>query len=68
MNTEWIKVYSSNDFYKSELVRQVLVDHEIEAVLLDKQGYPYKVFGYVEVHVSPANAEKALEIINTNEL
>lgn len=64
----WVKIYTSTDFFKSELVRQVLVDNEINAVIIDKQGSPYKVLGYVEVYVQEANEEKALQIITTNEL
>ncbi|WP_207536339.1 putative signal transducing protein [Desertivirga arenae] len=67
MRNDWIKIYTSNDFYKSELVRQILVEHEIEAVLLDKQGFPYKI-GEVEIYVHPNNFQEALEIIIKNEL
>ena len=64
---DWVKIYTSNDFFKSELVRQVLVDHEIEAILLNKQGYPYNI-GEVEVHIHQSEFQKALEIIISNEL
>ncbi|WP_407426944.1 putative signal transducing protein [Arcticibacter sp.] len=63
----WVKIYSSFDFFKSEIVRQVLIDHEIEAVILDKQGFPYKL-GDVEVYIHEANFQKAIEIIISNEL
>ena len=67
MEAGWIKIYTSADFFKSELVRQVLVDHEIESILLDKQGFPYR-FGEVEVYIHEGNFQKALEIIIKNEL
>jgi hypothetical protein len=67
MNNEWIKIYTSNQFFKSELVKQVLIDHEIEAVIMNKQDSAYK-FGYVEVHVHESNSQKALAIITENEL
>lgn len=63
----WIKIYSSQDFFKAELVRQVLIDHDIEAVLLDKKGYPYNI-GEVEVHIPQNHFQKSLEIIIRNEL
>jgi len=67
MTKGWVKIYSSFDFFKSEIVRQVLIDHEIEAVILDKQGFPYKL-GDVEVYIHEANFQKAIEIIISNEL
>lgn len=67
MNKEWVKIYTSNQFFKSEIVKQVLIDHEIEAVLLNKQDSSYK-FGEVEVHIQQADFNKALEIILQNDL
>lgn len=67
MTKGWVKIYSSFDFFKSEIVRQVLIDHEVEAVILDKQGFPYKL-GDVEVYIHEANFQKAIEIIISNEL
>jgi hypothetical protein len=63
----WVKIYTSHDFFKSELVRQVLNDHELAAILIDKQGFPYRI-GEVEVYIHPHNFEQALEIIVKNEL
>ena len=44
-----------------------MVDHEIEAVLLNKQGFPYQI-GEVEVHINYKDFREALEIIIKNEL
>ncbi|WP_423147600.1 hypothetical protein [Rubrolithibacter danxiaensis] len=67
MENDWVKIYSSNDFFKSELVRQVLVDNQIEAVLVNKQGFPYNI-GDVEVYIHHTDFNKAIEIIIRNEL
>ncbi|MHB1177621.1 MAG: putative signal transducing protein [Daejeonella sp.] len=67
MEAGWIKIYTSSDFFKSELVRQVLTDHEIDAILLNKQGFPYRL-GEVEVYIHEDHFQKALEIIIKNEL
>ena len=67
MEAGWVKVYTSADFLKSELVRQVLIDHEIDAILINKQGFPYRI-GEAEVYIYEGNAQKALEIITENEL
>lgn len=67
MEAGWVKIYTSEDFFKSELVRQVLVDHDIESIILNKQGFPYRL-GEVEVYIHEDNFQKALEIIIKNEL
>ncbi len=67
MNDSWVKIFTSSDFFKSEMVRQVLIDNEIDAVILNKQGYPYNI-GQVEVYVSPDQFQPALELIVKNDL
>lgn len=67
MSDSWVKIYTSQQFMKSEIVRQVLIENEIDAVLMNKQDSSYK-FGYVEVYIHPSNFEKAIEIIIQNEL
>ena len=67
METGWVKIYTSADFFKSELVRQVLTDHEIEEIIINKQGFPYRI-GEVEVYIHEDDFQKALEIIIKNEL
>ncbi|WP_454490903.1 hypothetical protein [Arcticibacter tournemirensis] len=67
MDSEWVKVYTSHDYFKSEIVRQVLSEHEVDAVVLDKQGFPYRI-GEVEVYVHQSNFNRAIEIIISSEL
>lgn len=67
MESGWVKIYTSHDFHKTEIVRQILVEYEIEAVLMDKQGFPYR-FGEVEVYIHHQDFDKAIEIIIKNEL
>jgi len=67
MEAGWVKIYTSADFFKSELVRQVLIDQEMEAIIINKQGFPYRI-GEVEVYIHEDDFQKALEIIVKNEL
>lgn len=67
MEAGWIKIYTSRDFFKSELVRQVLIDHEIDAIIINKQGFPYQI-GEIEVYIHEDKFQEALEIIIKNEL
>ena len=67
MEQGWVKIYTSHDFFKSEIVRQVLMDHEMQAIILDKQGFPYRI-GEVEVYIHKDHFDKAIELIVKNEL
>ncbi len=67
MNDSWVQVYSSPDFIKAEIVRQVLVDHEVEAVIMNKQDSAYK-FGNVLVYVHPSNLSTSIQLIVKNDL
>lgn len=67
MNEDWIKVFTSADTFKSEMVKQFLVESGVEAVILNKQGYPY-IIGEVEVYVSPTESQQALDLISQSGL
>ena len=67
MEQGWVKIYTSQDFFKSELVRQVLTDHDLGAIIINKQGFPYRI-GEVEVYIHSDNFNQAIEIIVKNEL
>ncbi len=67
MEAGWVKIYTSADFFKSEIVKQVLIDHEIDIIIINKQGFPYRI-GEVEVYIHENDFQKALEIIVKNEL
>ena len=67
MEAGWVKIYTSADFFKSEIVKQVLIDHEIDTIIINKQGFPYRI-GEVEVYIHEDDFQKALEIIVKNEL
>ncbi len=67
MEAAWVKIYTAADFFKSELVRQVLIDHDIDAILLNKKGFPYNI-GEAEVYIHQQDFDRAIEIIIKNEL
>jgi hypothetical protein len=67
MEQDWVKIYTSHDFFKSEIVRQILIDNEMEAVIIDKQGFPYQL-GEVEVYIHQDNFQQAIELIVQQEL
>ncbi|HEY1006612.1 MAG TPA: DUF2007 domain-containing protein [Sphingobacteriaceae bacterium] len=67
MNKDWHKIYTTSQAYKAEIVRQVLADHGIEAVILNQQDSSYR-FGEIQVYVHGQHADEARAIVITNEL
>ncbi len=67
MEKDWIKIFTSSNFYRSEIVKQMLIENEIDAVLLNKQLSGYNI-GAVEVYIHQRDFSKAVEIMALNQL
>lgn len=59
----WKKVYSSPQVHKAEIVKAVLEENEIAAVVLSKKDSLYQLGNY-EVHVSQEDVLKAVKVIH----
>jgi len=68
MEKNWIKIFTSPDFYQSEIIKQVLCEHQINAVLLNKQASSHRNFGNVEVYIHQENFSNAIELMILNQL
>ena len=68
MEKNWIKIFTSTDYYRSEIVKQVLTEHEIDTVLLNKQASSHRDFGNVEVYIHQENFSAAIEIMILNQI
>ena len=68
MEKNWIKIFTSPDFYQSEIVKQVLCEHHIDAVLLNKQASSHRNFGNVEVYIHQENFSNAIELMILNQI
>jgi type III secretory pathway lipoprotein EscJ len=68
MEKNWIKIYKSANFYQSEFVKQMLLQHHIEAVLMNKQDSSYRSFGSVEVYVHQEDFDHAIELLILNQI
>jgi len=66
MEKNWIKIFTSPDFYQSEIIKQVLCEHQIDAVLLNKQASSHRNFGNVEVYIHQENFSNAIELMILN--
>jgi len=68
MEKNWVKIYKSSNFYQSEIVKQMLLQHHIEAVLMNKQDSSYRSFGDVEVYVHNDDFNNAIELLILNQI
>ena len=68
MEKNWITIFTSPDFYRSEIVKQVLIEHQIETVLINKQDSSHRSFGDIEVYIHQENFSNAIEIIILNQI
>ena len=59
MEKGWVQVYSTDKMFQAEILKQVLSDHEIEAVIINKMDSSYKAFGEIEVYVKNDHVIKA---------
>ncbi len=68
MESDWVKIYTSANFFQSEMVKQVLVQHEIEAVLMNKRDSAHNTFGQVEIYIHQSAFSRAIEILVLNDI
>lgn len=68
MEKNWVKIFTSFNFYQSEIIKQVLNEHHIDAVLLNRQDSAHRAFGNVEVYVHQEDFSNAIEIMVLNQL
>ncbi len=64
MPTDWVVVYSTNQTFEAELVRQMLTDEDIECVTINKQDSSYIFLGDIEVYVPTSDAFRANQLIS----
>ena len=60
--SNWQKVYQDNLQHRAEIVKAVLEDHEIPAVVVSKKDSAYQ-FGHFEVLVDRDDIMKGMKII-----
>ena len=61
MEKNWNKIYTTQNFFTAEMIRQMLIDNNIPAVIMNKQDSSYR-FGLIDVfiHQDHELAAKAL--------
>jgi hypothetical protein len=66
MEKDWVKIFTSANYYQSEIVKQVLTEHQITSVLINKQDTAHRSFGNVEVYIHQEDFSRAIELIVLN--
>ena len=62
MDKDWVNIYTTTVIYKAELLKGLLEENEINAVIINKKDSAY-LFGDVELYVASNDAVKAKHLI-----
>lgn len=65
MNNEWITVYTTTTEYIAQMIQDILSDHNIEVIVMNKKDSSYVVIGEIEIHVRKDNEHTAKQLINS---
>ena len=63
MEPGWVKINTYSIVVEAEIVRQMLIENDIPAVVVNKQDV-YIRFGNVELYVQQENEAAALQLID----
>jgi hypothetical protein len=66
LNDNWIKIYSTTEIHKAELIKALLQDNDILCVIVNTQDSLYKSIGDAGLYVERDNVIKAKYIIDNN--
>ena len=66
VDKNWVKIYTTAANYKAELLKGLLMENGINAIIVNKQDSSY-LFGELELYVMPNDAIQAKHIITTQE-
>lgn len=62
MPENWEVIYSTDQLYEAEMVKDMMADNDIECVIMNKQDSTYR-FGEIEVCVPTEEVFKAKQLI-----
>ena len=64
MQSNWINIFSSDQPLEAEIIKQMLKENDIIAVIINKQDSSYNMFGQANLYVKSLDKPKALKIMN----
>ena len=64
MENNWIKIFSSDDNIKVEIIKHVLYTNNIKSVIINNKDSSYLMFGTVDLYINQGDKDSAIKIIN----
>ena len=64
MEKNWINIFSSTNPIKVEIIKQMLEENNIIAVVISKQDSSYNMFGTIDLYVTENEQEITLQLIH----
>ena len=68
MEKNWIRIFTSTNYYQAEIVKQMLTVNQIDTVLLNKQDSSHRTFGDIEVYIHQQDFSNAIEAMILNQI
>ncbi|MDA3866224.1 MAG: DUF2007 domain-containing protein [Salinivirgaceae bacterium] len=62
-NSDWVIAFSTTQAYQAYIIKDLLEDHDIDAVVIDKQDSFYIMIGEIEVVVKADDVIRAKHLI-----
>jgi hypothetical protein len=63
MDKNWTKIFSGSSDYNAELIKGMLNENDIEAIIINKQDSAYH-FGEIELYVKVDQVMEAKRLLN----
>ncbi|HVX28480.1 MAG TPA: DUF2007 domain-containing protein [Parafilimonas sp.] len=60
----WIKIYSTDNYAEANIIKGMLEENSIRAILFNKQDSSYLFLGEIELYVSVHLKDVALHLLN----
>ena len=68
MEKNWVRIFTSTNYYQAEIVKQMLIENQIDTVLLNKQDSSHRTFGDIEVYIHQQDFSNAIEAMILNQI
>ena len=63
MDDDWSVVFSTQDIFKAEIIKNILLTNNINAILMNQKDSSY-LFGTVKIYTRKEDIKKAQKIIS----
>lgn len=64
MEENWVKLMTTAEPHRAEVIRGMLEEHNIKCVVINKRDSVYTIFGEVEIYTSKDQAVLAAHLIS----